>query len=208
MALTIPPGTSETDGTTHVLRFAVPLPHPQERVWLALATPGGLRGWLAVPELLQCRLGGEAELRFGGEPEARTGTVTAWDVERIAEYTVEGQGRFRFHLEPGGPEATRLRFTLELEGSEERRLDALADWHERFLLLLDALDGHPADWTEWTARADQAAGPAGSAGPDEAAGSAGPAGSSGPGGGARVGRGRERWQELRDDYEARDYDAS
>ncbi|GGU60212.1 SRPBCC domain-containing protein [Streptomyces lavendofoliae] len=171
MVRQIPPGTSESHGDTHTLRFAVPLPHPEERVWLALTTPGGLRGWLAEPEVLQSRLGGEVVLRrpTTRPPAEVSGTVTAWDVERVVEYTVEGYGRARFHLEPGGPEATVLRFVNEFRGTQDLRLERLADWHDHFLHLADFLDGRPADWASWSP---------------------------------------ERRQDLRDRYEARDFDAT
>lgn len=172
MADQIPPGISESHGDTHTLRFVVPLPHPEERVWLALTTPGGLRGWLAEPEVLQSRLGGEITLRWLTTEPATvvSGTVTAWDLDRIVEYTVEVHGRMRFHLEPGGgPGASALRFTNEFSGTDDFRLDRLAGWHDHFLYLADSLDGRPADWAAWS---------------------------------------RERWQELRDQYEARDFDAT
>lgn len=172
MAEQIPPGISESHGDTHTVRFVVPLSHPEERVWLALTTPGGLRGWLAEAEVLQGRLGGAVTLRWLNTQPATvvSGTVTAWDVERVVEYTVEVHGRMRFHLEPGGgPGATVLRFTNEFRGTDELRLDCLAGWHDHFLYLVDHLDGHPADWPAWS---------------------------------------RERWQELRDQYEARDFGAT
>ncbi|MFF8288481.1 SRPBCC family protein [Streptomyces sp. NPDC016309] len=172
MADQIPPGISDSHGDTHTLRFVVPLPHPAERVWLALTTPGGLRGWLAEAEILQCRLGGDVTLRWlTTEPATEvSGTVTAWDPERIVEYTVEVHGRMRFHLDPGGGRGgTALRFTGELRGTDDFRLDRLAGWHDHFLYLADSLDGHPASWPAWS---------------------------------------RDRWQELRDQYEARDFDAT
>ncbi|QGV79192.1 SRPBCC domain-containing protein [Streptomyces ficellus] len=172
MADQIPPGTSESHDGSHVLRFVVPLPHPEERVWLALTTPGGLRGWLAEAEVLQNRLGGEVVLRWLNTAPTTlvSGTVTAWDLERVVEYTLQTHGRARFHLEPGGgPRATVLRFTNEFRGTEDFRLDCLAGWHDHFLYLADSLDGHLADWPSWS---------------------------------------RARWQELRDQYEARDFDAS
>ncbi len=79
-----------------------------------------------------------------------TGRVTAWDVERVAEYTVTEHGRIRFHLEPVGTDSTVIRFVNERGGSEDERLDCLAGWHEHFELLDAALAGRPADWSAWT----------------------------------------------------------
>ncbi|MEU6488185.1 SRPBCC domain-containing protein [Streptomyces sp. NPDC046887] len=173
----LPPGETETRGDRHILRFAVPLPHPGERVWLALTTPGGLGDWLAESRGLQPRLGGEVALRWLTPPDrtaapgpAESGTVTAWELKRIAEYTVGPHGRMRFQLEPGErPGTTVLRFTNEFRGTEEQRLDRLACWHDHFLHLAAHLDGHRTDWADWSTK---------------------------------------RWQGLRDDYEARDFDAS
>ncbi|PRH80797.1 hypothetical protein C6N75_02205 [Streptomyces solincola] len=177
MAPALPPGATETHGDLHTLRFAVPLPHPAERVWLALTTPGGLGDWLAEPHGLQPRLGGEVALRWLTAPDreaaagrTESGTVTAWDMERVAEYTVGAHGRMRFGLEPGDrPETTVLRFTNEFRGSDEQRLDRLACWHDHFLQLAGHLEGRRTDWSRWD-----------------------PA----------------RRQDLRDDYEARDFDAT
>ncbi|MET9430376.1 MULTISPECIES: hypothetical protein [unclassified Streptomyces] len=170
MADPIPPGTSETHGDTHTVRFTVPLPHPVERVWPAISTPGGLRGWLAEPKALEPHLGGTAILRWPTSDTVATGTVTAWDVERIVEYTLDVYGRVRLHLERGeAPDTTVLRFLNEFRGTDDRRIDRLAGWHDRFEYLVGALDGRPADWSSWS---------------------------------------RERWQDLRDRYEARDYGAT
>jgi uncharacterized protein YndB with AHSA1/START domain len=123
-------GTTETRGDAHTLRYVLRLPQPVEKVWTALATPDGLRGWLATAEVFEPRLGGAISLRgLGG------GRITAWDVERVAEYSTEGRGRVRFHLEPGAPEGTTVRFTHEFEGE-------LRDpgWRARFERLLKALN--------------------------------------------------------------------
>ncbi|MER7570239.1 hypothetical protein [Streptomyces sp. NPDC126514] len=122
-------GTSQTDGSTHLLHFMVRLPRPMEAVWPALATPEGLAGWFTDVDVLEPRLGGIVALRGLG-----AGEVTAWDVDRVAEYTVEGGGRIRFHLERDGEEASALRFTHEYQGeteSEDRwrtRFERLIEW--------------------------------------------------------------------------------
>ncbi|MFE6335080.1 hypothetical protein ACFVOK_17945 [Streptomyces sp. NPDC057798] len=123
-------GTSQTDGTTHLLHFLVRLPRPMEAVWPALATAEGLAGWFTDVDVLEPRLGGIVALRGLG-----AGEVTAWDVDRVAEYTVEGGGRIRFHLERDGEEASALRFTHEYQGeteSEDR-------WRTRFERLIELL---------------------------------------------------------------------
>ncbi|MFD6935467.1 SRPBCC domain-containing protein [Streptomyces goshikiensis] len=172
-------GTSESRGEDRrLLRFEPHLPHAYETIWPALTTPDGLRGWLAEADVLERRLGGAVTLRGAdGGPEL-SGQVTAWDVERVVEYTLTGLGRIRFHLEPVGTDSTVIRFSheytpnqpgpgLDRPGSEGpgpgldrpgsaggRAADAdhLAGWHRRFELLESALEGHPA---APPARADQ-----------------------------------------------------
>ncbi|MEU6391885.1 SRPBCC domain-containing protein [Streptomyces sp. NPDC046939] len=146
----VPAGISRTDGTVHTLFFTLRLPHPVEQVWRAVATPEGLEGWLAAADVLEPRLGGAVTLRWLNGGGAHQGRITAWDVERVAEYTLGGvHGRIRCHLEP----ATTLRFTNEFDGDDALRLDCLAGWHDHFLHLLDALDGRPMTgeaWQAWT----------------------------------------------------------
>ncbi|MPY64722.1 SRPBCC family protein [Streptomyces spongiae] len=153
----IEPGTSRTEGETHTLHFTLHLPHPVERVWPVVAGHGeGLRTWLAAADVFEPRLGGAVALRWlntGPEGEAVPvpGRITAWDVERVAEYTLEGfQGRIRFHVEPYGERGTTLRFTNEVRGDDELRRDCLAAWHLHLEYLAEALDGHPVDWESWT----------------------------------------------------------
>ncbi|GGY69100.1 SRPBCC domain-containing protein [Streptomyces omiyaensis] len=149
----IPLGRSEThDGDAHLLRYASELPHPQERVWAAVASPEGLPAWLCAADPLEPRLGGRVTLRWLNGGAEVVGRVTAWDPDHVAEYTVGApHGRIRFHLEPAaGGASTVLRLTNEFRGDRELLLDCLAGWHEHLERLRDALDGHPTDWRDWT----------------------------------------------------------
>ena len=114
MTGSIEQGTSQTHGNTHILHFLVRLPRPADQVWPSLSTPEGLAAWFTPVDVLQPRLGGTVTLGDLG-----TGRVTAWDVDRVAEYTVEGGGRVRFHLERDGEGRTALRFTHEFKGEVE-----------------------------------------------------------------------------------------
>ncbi|MER5666106.1 SRPBCC domain-containing protein [Streptomyces mirabilis] len=126
-------GAAETrEVGTRVLHYLLRFPQPVENVWAAVATSEGLRGWLAAAEVFEPRLGGAVTLRGIG-----SGRITAWDVERIAEYTVEGRGRIRFHLEPTRPSGTTVRFTHESPESEN------PGWRLRFEHLLDCVEGTP-----------------------------------------------------------------
>ncbi|MCB5169019.1 hypothetical protein LG634_29930 [Streptomyces bambusae] len=142
--------SSEVRDGRLLLHFEVHLPHGYEPVWSAVATGPGLRGWLARPEVLQRRLGGAVTLVWPGGPTV-SGRITAWDVDHVAEYTLAGYGRMRFHLDAVGTDSTLVRFTNERAAvPDAERLDALAAWHEHFERLADALDGHPVDWITWT----------------------------------------------------------
>ena len=113
-----------------VLQLLIRLPRPMDQVWPSLSTPEGLAAWFTPADVLQPRLGGT--VTFG---DLGTGTVTAWDVERIAEYTVEPGGRIRFHLERDGETGSILRFTHESKGEA----DTEQSWRTRFERLIDSL---------------------------------------------------------------------
>ncbi|AKJ11550.1 hypothetical protein ABB07_16375 [Streptomyces incarnatus] len=130
MSGSIAQGTSQTHGNTHILHFLVRLPRPMEDVWPAVATPEGLGAWCTAVDVLQPRLDGAVGLRDLG-----SGRVTAWDVDRVAEYTVEGGGRIRFHLERGGDGGSVLRFTHEFRGEAATE----SGWRARFERLIDIL---------------------------------------------------------------------
>ncbi|WP_328359233.1 SRPBCC family protein [Streptomyces sp. NBC_00445] len=128
MTGSIEQGASRIQGSTHLLHFLVRLPRPMETVWPALATAEGLAAWFTPADVLEPRLGGAVTLRDVG-----SGRVTAWDVERIAEYTVESGGRLRFHLERAGDEGSTLRFTHEFRGERESE----QRWRARFERLIE-----------------------------------------------------------------------
>lgn len=132
MTGSIEQGTSQTHGNTHILHFLVRLPRPMETVWPVLSTPEGLAGWFVVADVLEPRLGGAVTLRGLG-----SGQVTAWDVDRVAEYTVEGGERIRFHLERDGDEASALRLTHEFQGEAESE----PRWRARFEKLIEQIEG-------------------------------------------------------------------
>ncbi|MFJ4471924.1 SRPBCC domain-containing protein [Streptomyces sp. NPDC089424] len=133
MTGSIEQGISQTHGNTHILHFLVRLPRSMEQVWPALATADGLAAWFTRADVLEPHLGGAVTLRDVG-----SGEVTAWDVDRVAEYTVEGGGRVRFHLERDG-EGSALRFTHEFEGEQQSE----RGWRHRFERLIEVLAAGP-----------------------------------------------------------------
>ncbi|MBG0853341.1 SRPBCC family protein [Streptomyces spinoverrucosus] len=131
MTGSIEQGISQTHGNTHILHFLVRLPRPMEQVWPSVASADGLAAWFTPADVLEPHLGGAVTLRDIG-----SGRVTAWDVDRVAEYTVEGGGRIRFHLERDGEEGSALRFTHEFEGERESE----HRWRLRFERLIQRLE--------------------------------------------------------------------
>ncbi|MBT2676754.1 SRPBCC domain-containing protein [Streptomyces sp. ISL-14] len=134
MTGSIEQGTSQTHGNTHILHFLVRLPGPMETAWPAFSTPEGLAAWFTSADVLEPHPGGSVTLR-----ELGSGRVTAWDVDRVAEYTVEGGGRIRFHLERDGDAGAALRFTHEFQGETESE----QRWRARFERLIDVLESGP-----------------------------------------------------------------
>jgi hypothetical protein len=131
MTGSIEQGISQTHGNTHILHFLVRLPRPMATVWPHLATRDGLTSWCTPVDALEPHLGGAVDLR-----ELGSGRITAWDVDRVAEYSVAG-GRVRFHLERDGDEGAALRFTHEFQGEAETE----QRWRARFERLIEVLEG-------------------------------------------------------------------
>ncbi|NSC23229.1 hypothetical protein FM076_19555 [Streptomyces albus subsp. chlorinus] len=156
MSTEIPYGSarSSADGAAHTIGFELSYPHPLESVWAAVATPAGLRGWLAEADPFEPGPGGAVTLRrLDGQRgvAAAEGRITAWSRRRLAEYTVDTRGSFGFTLRGSADDAhTRVRFRNDFTGDPAQVLDALASWHQHFELLAEELCGRPADWPAWT----------------------------------------------------------
>jgi uncharacterized protein YndB with AHSA1/START domain len=129
---------------TDSLRFVRELPRPPQDVWPLVAGHGERLGeWLAVAEVFEPRLGGAVTLRRP-DGTAAAGRITAWDVERVAEYALEdGRVRLRLHLEPHGEQGTTLRLTAGVRGGrpgdDELGRGSPAVWHDRLTALAEAL---------------------------------------------------------------------
>lgn len=127
-----------------LLRFVRELPRPPQDVWPFVAGHGdGLGEWLAVAEVFEPRLGGAVTLRPPDRP-ALSGRITAWDVERVAEYALDDHRvRFRFHLEPRGEQGTTLRCTVEYRAggvdADPRGHGAVSMWRDRLTALAGVL---------------------------------------------------------------------
>ena len=162
------------DGPYATLVFRRTYRHSPERVWDAIATPAGLRGWLLCTRAnVDGYVGGRFDLVSGPPAYESTGTILAWDPPRLLEYEwniqpvpemPEGEfAVFRYELARDG-ESTHLLVTYRritkatargfLPGLHafldrlEAQLDArdLPDWGARFLALR-------SEYPEWSGHA-------------------------------------------------------
>jgi uncharacterized protein YndB with AHSA1/START domain len=167
-------GTLLEDGEHATLVFRRVYAHAPERVWAAITTPEGLRGWLLCTEaVIEGRVGGRIDMVSGPPGYRSTGKILAWEPPRLLEYEwnvapVPEMPRgeraiFRYELSPEG-EATHLlvtyrRITRQSAGgflpglhAFLDRLEAqlagrvLPDWLERFGALR-------AEYPEWSGHA-------------------------------------------------------
>jgi uncharacterized protein YndB with AHSA1/START domain len=130
-------GTIVDDRT---VRFERLLPAPVARVWWFLSDPEGMTGWLTDGDV-ELRVGGRLELRWeGGEVEH--GEVTAWEPERVLEYTWNVSGErslVRYELTPRGARTLLVLTHTRLEPN--RLAGYAAGWDSHVAMLVAACDG-------------------------------------------------------------------
>jgi uncharacterized protein YndB with AHSA1/START domain len=75
------------DGDYAKLVFHRTYAHSIDRVWDAIATPEGLRGWLLCTHaVIEGRVGGRIEMVSGPPGYHSTGKILAWEPPRTLEY--------------------------------------------------------------------------------------------------------------------------
>jgi len=80
-------GTRTTEGEFSTLTFRRVYPHAPERVWDAIATPEGLRGWLLCTHAdIDGHVGGRFDLVSGPPGYPSTGKILAWQPPQLLEY--------------------------------------------------------------------------------------------------------------------------
>jgi uncharacterized protein YndB with AHSA1/START domain len=167
-------GSLVGDGEYATLTFRRTYRHSPEHVWDAIATPEGLRGWLACTYVqIEGRIGGRIELVSGPAGYESTGKILAWEPPRVLEYEWNvapvpemprgEQAIFRYELTPDGDSThvvvTCRRISRQTAGgflpgmhAFLDRLEAqlgrrtLPDWMHRF-------DDLKIDYPEWTGHA-------------------------------------------------------
>lgn len=153
---TQPEGTHERrDDGSHVLRYERRLGHPVARVWSAVTEPSELVGWLAEAQV-DLRPGGAVRLDWlntddEGNGATAVGSVVRVEPPRLVEYDTDIHGLLRFELEPDGPDATVLRFTVIHPDLDEHLGEVAPGWHIHLEHLDQLLDGDPVDWARWDA---------------------------------------------------------
>jgi uncharacterized protein YndB with AHSA1/START domain len=152
-------GTLVEDGAHATLTFRRLYHHRPEHVWEAIATPGGLRGWLLCTEaVIEGRTGGRIEMVSGPPSYRSTGKILVWEPPRVLEYEWNVAPVPEM---PGGEQAI-FRYELTAEGDSTRLLVTYRRLTRRsargflpglhaFLDRLEAqLDGRPLP--DWLAR--------------------------------------------------------
>lgn len=145
------------------LRFERRLRHSPERVWAALTTPNGLRGWLAAAEI-EPRDGGAMILTFE-QPEVeefpcteaarrQENEVITWRPHILFEHSFgHPDSVVSWRLMPDG-DGTHLTLTHRIPAAwgEDVSL-TLSGWHHHMEGLDDAIAGrrHAWSWPRWRA---------------------------------------------------------
>jgi uncharacterized protein YndB with AHSA1/START domain len=132
------------------------LHHPPEKVWAALTTPDGLRGWFgSSAEIDDLRPGGRARVRWN-DGEEHTLWIQTVDPPRRFSYRWAIEG-----LPPSDPRRTHVKFTLEATPAGTRLTVVETGFAQLPDELTDAYEGNVTGWrtelTELTEYLDAAA---------------------------------------------------
>ncbi|MBC3841615.1 hypothetical protein GXW82_19130 [Streptacidiphilus sp. 4-A2] len=142
-------GIVQTRDERHrTLCFRRHLDQPVAAVWPYLVRPELLAQWLAAADTLEPAEGGAVALRWLNTDGRAAGTVSRYDPPTLVEYDTDAHGRIRFELQDEGG-GTALALEVTLPAPVEDLASRLAGWHLHLDYLADALDGDPADWSNW-----------------------------------------------------------
>ncbi|MGE0624102.1 MAG: SRPBCC family protein [Pseudomonadales bacterium] len=137
-------GSIERVGNTYRAKLERLIAHPPSTVWAMLTDPAKFVDWLAPGEI-ELRNGGAAKLNFVDSGIVIDSTVTAFEPERLLEYSWSGPGEperpVRYEIEPAGSE-TRLILTLTTPVDEDVARSC-AGWEAHLMMLLAAIEGVP-----------------------------------------------------------------
>lgn len=122
-----------TESGEHEVRFDRRVEQPVAKVWAALTDPAVLKNWLG-DIAIEPRVGGQYVIDFRGD-ELMTGTITAFEPQRVLAYTWIEDGKLppsqvRWELSADGA-GCRLVLTHTYPASMRRKaiIPFLAGWH-------------------------------------------------------------------------------
>jgi uncharacterized protein YndB with AHSA1/START domain len=102
------------DGAGATLTFRRSYRHAPEKVWNAIATPEGLRGWLMCTDAtIEGRVGGRFEMVSGPTAYHSTGRILVWEPPRVLEY------EWNVEPVPEMPRGEHAIFRYELTADED-----------------------------------------------------------------------------------------
>lgn len=137
-------GTIEHEGNTYRATLERLIPQPPAAVWAMLTEPAKFIDWLA-PGAIELRRGGAAKLNFVDSGIVIDSMVSAFEPERLLEYSWSGPGEperpVRYQIEPAGSD-TRLILTLTTPDTEDIARSC-AGWEAHLMMLLAAIEGVP-----------------------------------------------------------------
>jgi uncharacterized protein YndB with AHSA1/START domain len=134
--------THATDGFT--AQLVRELEHPPAAVWAMLTEPGKFVDWLAPGEI-ELREGGAAKLNFVDSGIVIDSIVSAFEPERVLEYSWSGPDEparpLRFEITPT---AAGCRLSMRLNTPKDEDIArSCAGWEAHLMMLLAALEGVP-----------------------------------------------------------------
>lgn len=137
-------GTIEQGEGVYRARLERLLPHSPAAVWAMLTDPAKMIDWLAPGEI-ELKEGGAAKLNFVDSGIVIDSTVTAFEPDRVLEYSWSSPGEperpVRYEIQPEGDE-TRL--VLELTTPDDEDIArSCAGWEAHLMMLLAAIEGVP-----------------------------------------------------------------
>lgn len=131
----------------YILHYERLLDVPAAKVWAALTDPDVLKNWLGRVEI-EPRLGGKFVITFKDNADTVTGTILAFEPERLLayrwsdKYTPPGAS-VRWTLSPNGAKACTLTLTHILPAGckADDIVSFGAGWHSFLDAMLVAIDG-------------------------------------------------------------------
>ncbi|HXC55321.1 MAG TPA: SRPBCC family protein [Rhizomicrobium sp.] len=148
-------GALEKRDDGFVVRFERLIPRPPARVWTALTEPNVLANWLGAAEV-EPRQGGKFVFRFHDADTVMTGSITAFEPERVLEYSWVESGvdmppsHVRWEL-AAADEGCRLVLTHRFAHGVARRdiVPFLGGWEGLLDVLAEASDGRFMPYRAW-----------------------------------------------------------